>query len=242
MINESQAIECLVLRRWDYGEKDQIISLLSREKGRIQGIAKGAKASLKRFGPALDLFSWIRVQIKERKNSSLLFIEQAQVISNFPKLRQDYASILIASGLLDLSHALFKEGVSEEGAFQNLLESLTQLENNGAKRRVFWSFLIKSLELLGWGLHLNQCKECKRSLKDQSCLFDAEHGLVFCENCKLNSPRLYALSRTLTSWMRDTHQDCLFTSQDEALMQELLEKYCQQHLHLEPDWNRFLKI
>ncbi len=242
MINESQALECLVLRRWDYGEKDQIISLLSREKGRIQGIAKGAKASLKRFGPALDLFSWIKVQIKERKNSSLMFIEQAQVISNFPKLRQDYASILIASGLLDLSHSLFKEGTNEEGAFLHLLECLHQLEAEGAKRRIFWSFLIKNLDLLGWGLHLNHCKTCGKSLQDLRCLFDVEHGIVFCEDCNLNTPRLYALSVGLSSWMRDPSQDCLFSSQEEILMQELLERYCQQHLHLEPDWNRFLKI
>lgn len=241
-MSESQWIECLVLRRWDYGEKDQIISLLSREKGRIQGIAKGAKASMKRFGPALDLFSWIRLQVKEKKNTSLFFLEQAQVISNFPVLRQDYASILLASGLLDLAHALFKEGIADEAAFLQLLESLQKLESHGPKRRVFWSFLIKNLEILGWGLRLQDCVGCGVSLEEAVCLFDVEKSCVYCEECISASARLFKLPSALAKWMRSSHEESPLKSEEESLMQELLERYCEQHLHLSPDWNRFLRI
>ena len=71
-MKERQSLEAIILKRWDYGEKDLIVSFLSREKGRLQGIAKGAKASLKRFGPALDLFAWVKLQVVERKNNLLI--------------------------------------------------------------------------------------------------------------------------------------------------------------------------
>lgn len=241
-MNQSQSLEAIVLRRWDTGEKDQIISFLSREKGRLQGIAKGAKVSLKRFGPALDLFSWIRLQVKERKNTSLLYIEQAQVISNFPQLRQNYASILIASGLLELSHHLFKEGLAEEAAFFNLLESLKKLEEQGAQRRVFWSFLLKNFEILGWGLHLQTCFKCGKSLTEDFHFFDVEQGGGVCETCRASSRKVFSLSLSLLEWMNNPSQEKGISPEEEALLQELLEKQYIHHLHLLPDWNRFLRL
>lgn len=240
-MSQSEWLEAVVLRRWDYGEKDQIISLLTREKGRIQGIAKGAKASLRRFGPALDLFCWIRVQVRERKGASLNFLEQAQVLSNFPRLRQDYASILIASGLLELAQSLFKEGMAEEAAFSSLLASLQRLEEQGPQRRIFWAFLIENLESLGWGLHLNACHACGKSLEQSACLFDIERGIGLCIECGGMNSRLFQLSEALARWIRSLDEGAL-SSQEEASLQELLEKHCQHHLHLASDWSRFLRF
>ncbi len=241
-MSESESLEAIILRRWDYGEKDQIISFLSREKGRLQGIAKGAKASLKRFGPALDLFTWVKIQVRENKNTSLVFIEQAQALSNFPRLRQDYASILLASGLLELSHHLYKEGVAEEAAFTNLLESLKRLEEQGAHRRIFWSFLLKNFEILGWGLHLQTCFKCGKSLNEPFHFFDVEQGGGVCEECRVSSRKVFSLSLSLLEWMNNPYQDKSISPEEEVLLQELLEKQYAHHLHLLPDWNRFLRI
>jgi len=180
--------------------------------------------------------------VKERKNTPLFLIEQAQVISNFSKLRQDYSSILIASGLLELSQHLFKEGVQEEGAFSNLLASLEHLEKEGARRRVFWSFLIRNFEIMGWGLRLHSCEKCGKNFAEKNCLFDIIQGSGLCEHCGQVSAHTLLVPSNLSSWLCDPQSSCNFTSHEEALLQELLEKHYQHHLHMMPDWNRFLRV
>ena len=241
-MKERQSLEAIILKRWDYGEKDLIVSFLSREKGRLQGIAKGAKSSLKRFGPALDLFAWVKLQVVERKHNSLYLIDQAQIISNVSQLRQDYASILLASGLLELSQHLFREGLHEEGAFLHLLESLQQLEKQGARRRVFWSFLIRNFEMMGWGLHLKSCEKCNKNFENEKCVFDVLQGSSLCLDCSRSSRQELLISPRLASWLNNPQGEAEFSLEEEALMQDLLEKHYQQHIHLMPDWNRFLKI
>lgn len=242
LMSESERVEAIILRRWDYGDKDQIVSLFSREKGRLQGIAKGAKASLKRFGPSLDLFSWVEIQFREKKNSSLVFIEQAQIISHFSNLRENYASILLASGLVELAHNLYREAVVEPEAFLTLLGSLKKLNDQGAQRRIFWAYLLKNFELLGWGLHLENCFKCNKIWRDDFHDFDVEQGGLVCENCKRSSQKTFTLSFSLLDWMSNPVHEKHISPIEEAQLQEMLEIQYAHHLHLEPDWNRFLHL
>ena len=49
--------DAIVLRRLDYGETDRIVTLLTREYGKLGAIAKGARKGKSKVGAALDLFA-----------------------------------------------------------------------------------------------------------------------------------------------------------------------------------------
>jgi DNA repair protein RecO (recombination protein O) len=53
----SHKTEAIVLRRFDYGESDWIVTFYTSDFGKIRGIAKGARRSQKRFANTLELFS-----------------------------------------------------------------------------------------------------------------------------------------------------------------------------------------
>lgn len=240
-MSESLHLEGIVLKRWDYGEKDQIVSILTKEKGRLQGIAKGAKASRKRFGPALDLFCWIKVQIKEKSKSSLVFIEQAQAISNFPKIRSDYGAILMASGLLDMSHQIYHEGQADERAFHILLKSLSRLEREPLSTEIFWSFLLSSLHSTGLAPQVTQCVKCENKNLESLHHFDLLGGGMICEDCYYPSKIFLEVSQSLHSWMLNPSA-ALWSRlpQDERCLQELLMHHFKNQIHINPDWSRFL--
>ena len=57
--------EALLLRKTPYRDSDYILSLFTKKLGKINGIARNAKNSMKRFGARLEPFVHISVNLKE---------------------------------------------------------------------------------------------------------------------------------------------------------------------------------
>src|SRR2546428_10074472 len=68
--------DAIVLRRLDYGEADRILTLLTREHGKLAAIAKGARKSKTRMGSSLDLFG--RSQMMLAKGANLAVVAQVE--------------------------------------------------------------------------------------------------------------------------------------------------------------------
>src|SRR5205814_9213668 len=60
--------DAVVLHRLDYGDADRILTLLTREHGKLAAIAKGARRSKTRDGSSLDLFGRSRMMLAKGKN------------------------------------------------------------------------------------------------------------------------------------------------------------------------------
>jgi len=79
--------EAMILQTRDYGESDRLVSFLARTGGRLQGIAKGARRSQKRFVHAFEPGSLVEVTYRTRK--SLAWIEGCKLIEPHLGLRTD---------------------------------------------------------------------------------------------------------------------------------------------------------
>ncbi len=206
----------IVLRYWEYGEKDLIVSFVSPEWGRLQGIAKGAKVSRKRFGPALDLFVWSNFFFQERKNSNLVFIQKLSPISLFEKIRINYQSILYALGLLEMNYKFYPEGQKETQSFEVLLQGLQNLEKYGANSAVFWHSLLSHLQVMGIYPELMQ-SEINKHIKSHF----KPHLLEFLKNP----------ASILDSSLGQTEEEMLLN---------FFDSHLRQCLHFEFDFQRFL--
>ena len=61
----------VVVRVVDYGEADRVVTLISRDRGKLSAMARGARRSRRRFGAGLALFSVGRASLKERPGADL---------------------------------------------------------------------------------------------------------------------------------------------------------------------------
>jgi DNA repair protein RecO (recombination protein O) len=68
-IRESEA---LVLHSYPLGEADRLVSFLSRNMGRVRGVAAGARRTKSRFGSTLERLSYIRIWFFERETRDLV--------------------------------------------------------------------------------------------------------------------------------------------------------------------------
>jgi len=139
-------IEAIVLRLTDYGESDRIVSLFTLERGKLRGIARGAKRSRKRFAGALDPFAHLKLQLGT--GSGLTNLLSADILNIFSGIRADLAKIGSAAYACELVERLTPEEEPSPRLFRLLycyLERLDAAPISPSDRRFFAVNLLKIL-------------------------------------------------------------------------------------------------
>ncbi len=72
--------EAIVLRTWPFHEADLLVSLFTREQGRVKGVARHAMKSRKRFGGALEPATQVRAHYTERPKQDLVRLDQFEIL------------------------------------------------------------------------------------------------------------------------------------------------------------------
>jgi DNA repair protein RecO (recombination protein O) len=139
-------VEAIVLRCVDYGEADRIVSLFTLEQGKLQGIARGAKRSRKRFAGALDPFAHLKLQLHH--GAGLATLNSADIIGIFPGIRSDLIKIGCAAYACELVERLTPDEEANPRLFRLLycyLERLDLAPPSPSDRRFFAVNLLKIL-------------------------------------------------------------------------------------------------
>lgn len=151
----------VVIEVRDYGEADKIVTFYSLARGRMSGIAKGAKRSLKRFVNKLELFTLLEIHFTDSRTSSLVRLDQAELLEHFPRLRSDYGRYTGGVLLCELVLHWTKENDPDPHLFELLKWGLTNLQN-GDRPPLSGALLfeLKLLTLLGYQPDLSGCRNC----------------------------------------------------------------------------------
>ena len=151
----------VVIEVRDYGESDKIVTFFSLDRGKISGIAKGAKRSLKRFVNKLELFTLLELHFTDSRSSTLVRIDQAELLAHFSTLRSDYPRYTAGVLLCELVLHWTKENDPDPRLFDLLKWGLGNLED--PQRPPLWGgilFQLKLLTLLGYQPDFSGCTNC----------------------------------------------------------------------------------
>ncbi len=170
----------IVLRTRSFGESDKIVSLLSRDFGKVTGIAKGAKRSRRRFVNTLEPFSLVNLRFQERAQSSLVFIHACDWLQVFKRLTTDLERIAMASYMVEITDELTREREESRATFEHLKQGLVFLEEQGSSASYLTFFEMRLLALSGYQPMLEGCRRCgkKRPQPVESLMIREaeEHG------------------------------------------------------------------
>lgn len=178
--------EAVVLRSWSYGESDKIVSFLTRDHGKIRGIAKGAKRSRRRFVNTLEPFSLLRLRFQERSPGSLAFIQGCDFIEVFRHLTSTLERIACASYLVEVTDELTRERDESRLLFEHLRDGLIFLEAQDPTQSFLTFYELKLLRLSGYQPVLGQCRRCARARglePENRWRFSFPDGGLICESC-----------------------------------------------------------
>jgi DNA repair protein RecO (recombination protein O) len=173
----------VVLTVRTYGESDKIVTFYSLENGRMSGIAKGAQRSLKRFMNKLELFTGLEILYTNSRSSSLVMIDQAELINHYPIIRSNYERFTAAALICELILHWTRENDPDDNIFELLTWALATLED--LKRPASWIvilFNIKLLTLLGYHPNLSGCGKCG-TLTPQDGPYRFSSNSLVCARC-----------------------------------------------------------
>lgn len=150
----------IVLRSWDYGESDKIVSFLTRDFGKVRGIAKGAKRSRRRFLNVLEPFTLVQLRFQERPHSPLAFIHACDWVYVFRDVSRTLAKIAHAFYLVEITDELTRDGDDSLPLFDHLRSGLHFLERGSASTEFLVAFELTLLRLAGYQPALDRCQRC----------------------------------------------------------------------------------
>ncbi len=179
--------EAIVLRTHKLGEADRIITLLTRQHGRVRAVARGVRRTTSRFGSRLEPFTHVDLQLAEGRN--LDTITQADTRGAYAAaVGADYERYTAGTAMLETAERLVVE--EREPAVQQFLLLLGALKAmaSGDRRagHVLDSYLLRSLAVAGYAPSCVDCAHCGRPPGEAGHRwFNPAMGGVLCATCRI---------------------------------------------------------
>ncbi len=232
--------QAIVLRTQKLGEADRIISLFTREHGRIKAVAKGVRRTKSRWGARLEPASHVDLQLYSGR--SLDTVTQAVSIENFgDELSLDYQRWTVASAILEAAER-FTSQEHEPSLQQYLLVvgSLKALAHETYDASLILdAYLLRSLAVAGYAPSLMNCSRCDAPGPHK--YFSLVGGGSVCNTCKPSAaptphPETLELMQQLLSgdWASAVGSDARYRREASGLIAAYLQWHLERGLRSLP--------
>lgn len=231
-LKESEAI---VLRTYPFRESDLLVTLFTRQEGKVRGVARAAKKSRRRFGGALEPLTYVKVTYEDRERQELARLDACEVLASPLTSEVSYPRAVALAHVAELLDELLPDRDANDAVFRLALSVLTRLSGTE-----FWIpltyFELWMARLMGYLPDLSECFACGRALNGSRAYFHAlADGLMCPEHKRLASSEISSDSRALAAQMLRLPLSKLEVSQKSApdlskFVLQTLERHIEKKL------------
>lgn len=179
-MKEQSKITGIILSVYPIGENDRRLTILTKERGKIQVFARGCrKPNHPLFGVTQPLI-YCEFMISEGRNFN--YLNSAEGKDYFPHLKKDLESIYYSTYFAELAEYFTVEGLDERNILNLLFVTFAAMKKGlvpGALIRRIYEF--KILQFYGIGLEAFQCVSCGK--KEDLNTLSFENGGMLCAQC-----------------------------------------------------------
>jgi DNA repair protein RecO (recombination protein O) len=174
--------DAIVLSRFDLGEADRVLTLITPAGGKLKAIAKGIRRPTSRIGGSLEPFAELTVALARGRTFDV--VTQVSVGHAWLHLRDDLESAATAWYLAELADRSLEERHAAEPLYALLRRAYELLDAGMAPGRVARWFEMHLLDELGTRPEVDRCVECDRVLEsDARFRWVPPLGGVVCDRC-----------------------------------------------------------
>ena len=191
--------EGIVLRQQPLGEADRIVTLLTREQGRVRAAARGVRRPTSRLAGRLEPFA--HVQLLLARGRTFDVIAQVEPIRIFTGIRGHLLRGAYAAYLVELVERGLPERDPQEPIFALVLEALDGLDRGGDEdaEMVSLRFAVRLSAALGYQPEAAGCVACGRVLPQTTgrapqWAFSTAGGGALCPGCRGEDPEAVPVS------------------------------------------------
>lgn len=175
--------EAIVLRTRPVGEADLIVSFLTERDGKIDGAAKSARKSRRRFGGGLEPLARGRAIWTESEGRDLVRLESFEVSVSFARRQSDLTWFYLFAYLSEVADTFAREREPDE-RFYRLLRAATDGSESGISAALVrrW-FEIWTLRLQGLLPGFEICSRCGAKHESGALAIATATGETLCGRC-----------------------------------------------------------
>src|SRR6185437_1484840 len=182
--------EAFVIQTYPLQESDLIVSFLTRDSGKMRGVAKRARRPKSPFGAGLERLSRVRISYFQKETRELVNMDGCEMIQSQFALAGDYQASVALDFLAEISEQLLPAGEANEKFFRLVATALDHLRSGktGAPWLATTYFALWSLRLAGLLPELHVCLGCGGWLDDPAApdraFFQRGRNGLFCRQCR----------------------------------------------------------
>lgn len=185
-MSEQTKVAGIVLSVYSVGENDRRLTILTKERGKIQVFARGCrKPNHPLFGVTQPLI-YCEFMITEGRRFN--YLNSADGKNYFPHLKEDLENIYYSTYFAELAEYFTVEGMDERNILNLLFVTFSAMEKGKVPlpliRRIYE---LKILQYYGIGMEVFQCISCGKTENLDTLSFEA--GGVLCHDCAHGSAR-----------------------------------------------------
>ena len=166
--------EAIVLRRSDFGEADRLLTLFTREHGKLRAIAKGARKPQSRKTGHVELF--MRTQFLLGTGRSLAIVTQAELLEPYNALRDDLVRTTYAGYATELLDRFTADEDRNYSLYNLLADTLDRFCSHPELRLVARYYELRLLSLAGFQPQLFYCVGSGEVIEEENQYFSPELG------------------------------------------------------------------
>jgi DNA repair protein RecO (recombination protein O) len=174
--------EAIVLRTWPFLEADLLVSLFTRDQGKVKGVARHAMRSRRRFGGALEPATYVRAQYMERPKQDLMRLDQFEILWSPMTAPVDWLRAAGMQMVVEVLDEAMPDLAAEDNVFRLAMTCLTAMENPATIWIATTYFALWMNRLMGWMPDLAHCAACGLDLRGQAVWWSATTDGVSCQD------------------------------------------------------------
>ncbi len=191
----SEKATAIVLRVIEFSETSSVVTLFTREFGKIRALAKGARRPKGPFESALDLLGLCRIVFLRKSSDALDLLTEAKLERRFRPPGGDLSNLYAAYYVAELLSELTDDYDPHPELFDAADRALAALRSSHGVAPVVLRFELTALRVLGHLPSLENCAECGNAVQLVGRVpFSQLAGGVLCKSCRVGQKQVISVS------------------------------------------------
>ncbi len=181
----SEKTEAVVIRLADFSESSRVVTLFSRDWGKVSAVAKGARRLKGPFEAALDLLAVCRIVFIRKSSSSLDILTEAQLISRFRPQGRNLNRFYGGYYLAELLSSLTEDYDPHLVLYDEAVQTLSRLAADEDPKLALLRFELVVLREIGQLPAFDLCVVCGQETSQGGPFgFWVSQGGLICPKCQ----------------------------------------------------------
>jgi len=196
--------EGLVVKNIPFGEAGLLVTLYSRESGKLKAVAKGARRSNSKMVGHFEPLTVAKLSLA--RGRGLDIVNQVEVTENFSLLKNDLTSLARGLYVVELVDGFGSEANPNQRLYDLAVETLEAIQQHPSWELILRRFELHLMRVSGFMPELFCCVDCRKPLEPEQHRFSPDAGGTLCLDCIPYGVQIRSLSLRALKVLRLLHR------------------------------------